>query len=79
MDVIRDSYVFEFIGLPQDKPMIASKLERDLVQQIEKFLLELGRGFMFVGTQQCVTINNTYYYVDMVFYTIIRFFGRRRD
>jgi hypothetical protein len=42
-----------------------------LVQQIEKFLLELGRGFMVVGTQQRVTINNTHYYVDMVFYTKI--------
>ena len=61
MDVIRDSYVFEFIGLPEDKPMIASKLERDLVQQIEKFLLELGHGFMFVGTQQCITINHIHF------------------
>ena len=41
------------------------------MQQIEKFLLELGRGFMFVGTQQRVTINNTHYYVDMVFYNKI--------
>lgn len=39
--------------------------------QIEKFLLELGHGFMFVGTQQRVTINNTHYYVDMVFYNKI--------
>lgn len=39
-----------------------------LAQQIEKFLLELGRGFMFVGTQQRVTLNNTHYYVNMVFY-----------
>ena len=36
--------------------------------QIEDFLLELGRGFMFVGTQQRVTVNNIHYYVDMVFY-----------
>ena len=48
-----------------------SDLEKALVQQIEKFLLELGRGFMFVGTQQRVTINNTHYYVDMVFYNKI--------
>ena len=48
-----------------------SDLERALVQQIEKFLLELGRGFMFVGTQQRVTLNNTHYYVDMVFYNKI--------
>ena len=42
--------------------------EMKLVEQIEKFLLELGRGFMFVGTQQRITINNTHYYADMVFY-----------
>ena len=70
-NIIRDPYVFEFLGLPEDKPMLESDLERALVQQIEKFLLELGRGFMFVGTQQRVTINNTHYYVDMVFYNKI--------
>ena len=70
-DIIRDPYVFEFLGLPEDKPIMESDLERALVQQIEKFLLELGRGFMFVGTQQRVTLNNTHYYVDMVFYNKI--------
>ncbi|MCM1245890.1 MAG: PDDEXK nuclease domain-containing protein [Roseburia sp.] len=67
-DIIRDPYVFEFLGIPEDKPMLESDLERALVQQIEKFLLELGRGFMFVGTQQRITINNTHYFADMVFY-----------
>lgn len=70
-DIIRDPYVFEFLGLPENKPMLESDLERALIQQIEKFLLELGRGFMFVGTQQRVTVNNTHYYVDMVFYNKI--------
>lgn len=70
-DIIRDPYVFEFLGIPENKPFLESDLERALVQQIEKFLLELGRGFMFVGTQQRVTINNTHYYCDMVFYNKI--------
>ena len=70
-DIIRDPYVFEFLGLPEDKPFMESDLERALVQQIEKFLLELGRGFMFVGTQQRVTFANHHYYVDMVFYNKI--------
>ncbi len=70
-DIIQDPYVFEFLGLPEDKPILESDLEKSLVLQIEKFLLELGRGFMFVGTQQRVTINNTHYYVDMVFYNKI--------
>lgn len=70
-DIIRDPYVFEFLGLPEDKPFLESDLEKALVQQIEKFLLELGRGFMFVGTQQRVTVGNHHYYVDMVFYNKI--------
>ena len=70
-DIIRDPYVFEFLGVPEDKPMLESDLERALVAQIEKFLLELGRGFMFVGTQQRITLNNTHNYVDMVFYNKI--------
>lgn len=67
-DIVKDPYVFEFLGLPENKPMMESDLEEALVRQIEKFLLELGKGFMFVGTQQRVTFGNTHYYVDMVFY-----------
>lgn len=70
-DIIRDPYVFEFLGVPENKPVLESDLEKALVLQIEKFLLELGRGFMFVGTQQRVTLNNTHYYADMVFYNKI--------
>lgn len=70
-DIIRDPYVFEFLGIPENKPYMESDLERALVMQIEKFLLELGRGFMFVGTQQRITLNNTHYYCDMVFYNKI--------
>ena len=70
-DIIRDPYVFEFLGIPENKPFLESDLERALVDQIEKFLLELGRGFMFVGTQQRVTLGNRHYYVDMVFYNKI--------
>ena len=70
-DIIKDPYVFEFLGVPEDKPIMESDLEKALVAHIEKFLLELGRGFMFVGTQQRVTIDNEHYYVDMVFYNKI--------
>lgn len=63
--------VFEFLGVPENNPLLESDLEKALVAQIEKFLLELGRGFMFVGTQQRITLNNIHYYVDMVFYNKI--------
>jgi predicted nuclease of restriction endonuclease-like (RecB) superfamily len=70
-NMIKDPYVLEFLGIPENKPMMESDLEKALVQQIEKFLLELGRGFMFVGTQQRVTLGNVHRYVDMVFYNKI--------
>lgn len=70
-DIIKDPYVFEFLGIPEEKPIMENDLERMLVRGLEDFLLELGRGFMFVGTQQRVTLNNTHYYVDMVFYNKI--------
>ena len=70
-DIIKDPYVFEFLGIPEDRPVLESDLEKALVEHIEKFLLELGKGFMFVGTQQRITLGNEHYYVDMVFYNKI--------
>lgn len=49
-DIIKDPYVFDFLGIPENKPVLENDLEKSLVAHIEKFLLELGRGFMFVGT-----------------------------
>lgn len=70
-DVVKDPYVFEFLGMPEEKPIMESDLEKALITHIEKFLLELGKGFMYVGSQQRVTLGNTHYYVDMVFYNKI--------
>jgi hypothetical protein len=55
----------------ENKPILEKDLEYKLIRHIEDFLLELGRGFMFVGSQQRVTLGNTHYYVDMVFYNKI--------
>lgn len=70
-DLIREPYVLEFLGIPENKPMMESDLERKLIRNIEDFLLELGRGFMFVGSQKRITIGNNHNYVDMVFYNKI--------
>lgn len=70
-DILKDPYVFEFLGIPENKPILEKDLEKALISRIEKFLLELGRGFMFVGSQQRITLGNTHYYVDMVFYNKI--------
>ncbi len=70
-DILKEPYVFEFLGTKENKPILEKDLELKLVKHIEEFLLELGKGFMFVGTQQRVTLENTHYYVDMVFYNKI--------
>ncbi len=70
-DIIKSPYVFEFMDIAENKPILEKDLEKKLIRHIENFLLELGKGFMFVGSQQRVTINNVHYYVDMVFYNKI--------
>ena len=70
-DVLKEPYVFEFLDIKETKPLLEKDLERKLVKHMEDFLLELGKGFMFVGTQQRITLGNTHYYVDMVFYNKI--------
>ena len=70
-DIVKDPYVFEFLGIPGESVIMESDLEKALISHIEKFLLELGKGFMYVGSQQRVTLGNTHYYVDIVFYNKI--------
>ena len=67
-DILKDPYVFEFVGLPENKTVMEADLEDALIDHVEKFLLELGKGFMFVGRQQRITFDNEHYYADMVFY-----------
>ena len=66
-DVVKDPYVFEFLDLP-DRNFRESELENRLIVELERFLLELGKGFAFIGQQYRITLNNTHFYVDLVFY-----------
>jgi len=70
-DILKQPFVFEFLGIREEKPIFEKELEAKLIRHIEEFLLELGRGFMYVGSQQRVTLGGTHYYVDMVFYNKI--------
>ncbi|MCQ2319271.1 MAG: PDDEXK nuclease domain-containing protein [Bacteroidales bacterium] len=67
-DIIRDPYVLEFTGIPQRKRYKETELEAALKQHMEQFLLELGRGFAFIGRQYCVPVGSRRFKVDMVFY-----------
>ena len=70
-DVLKEPYVFEFLGIKEPKKILEKSLEKKLIKHMKDFLLELGKGFMFVGTQQRITLGNNHYYVDMVFYNKI--------
>jgi len=70
-DFMKQPFVLEFLSLPENKPLKERDLESKLIRHIEMFLLELGKGFMYVGSQQRITLSNTNYYVDMVFYNKI--------
>ncbi|MEA3362309.1 MAG: DUF1016 domain-containing protein, partial [Thermodesulfobacteriota bacterium] len=67
-DILRDPYVFEFLKLPEPYLPSETHLETLLCNHLQQFLLELGKGFTFVGRQYRITINNTHYRVDLVFY-----------
>ena len=67
-DVIKSTYTLEFLNLPESSQYTESDLEQRLIDNLPKFLLELGKGFTFVGRQYKITINNVHYHVDLVFY-----------
>ena len=67
-DLLRDPFVFEFLKVPEPHAISETDLETRLCNQLQPFLLELGKGFTFVGRQYRVPINNTHYRVDLVFY-----------
>ena len=67
-DILRDPYVFEFLKIPEPYLPSECQLETLLCDHLQQFLLELGKGFTFVGRQYRITINNTHYRVDLVFY-----------
>lgn len=70
-DIIHDPYILEFTGIPQKKRYKEGDLEKALKDNMEKFLLELGRGFAFIGRQYVVPIGNRNFKVDLVFYHCI--------
>ncbi|MCP5320282.1 MAG: DUF1016 domain-containing protein [Pseudomonadales bacterium] len=68
VDLLREPYVFEFLKIPEPYHISETRLETLLCDHLQPFLLELGKGFTFVGRQYRVTINNRHYKVDLVFY-----------
>ena len=67
-DAIKDPFILEFVGLPEEERYSESELKQKLIDKIEHFLLELGKGFTFVGRQVRFTIDEKHFRVDLVFY-----------
>ncbi|MDL2207575.1 PDDEXK nuclease domain-containing protein [Desulfovibrio sp. OttesenSCG-928-M16] len=70
-DIIRDPYVLEFLGLEPKASFFESDLEQALIEHLQKFLLELGRGFSFVSRQKRFTFDGRHFYIDLVFYNYL--------
>ena len=70
-DIIRDPYILEFLGLDGINELYENNLETTLINHLQKFLLELGRGFSFVARQQHINFDDKHFYIDLVFYNYI--------
>ncbi|WP_432713018.1 PDDEXK nuclease domain-containing protein [Pedobacter sp.] len=67
-DIIKDPYIFEFLELPTDNIVKERDLESKLINNLQKFLLELGKGFSFVARQFKITVDNEHFFIDLIFY-----------
>lgn len=70
-DIVKDPYVLEFLGIPEQQVYLEGELEDKIIENLQKFLLELGRGFAFIGRQYKMQIGARQFKVDLVFYNYI--------
>ena len=70
-DIFKDPYVLEFLDLKEDKTLHESDLEQALIDRLQDFMLELGKGFSFVARQKRISDDADHYYIDLVFYNYI--------
>lgn len=70
-EFVRDPVLLEFLGLPNAGTMLEGELEQALIDQLQSFLLELGKGFAFVGRQQRISTESKDFYMDLVFYNYL--------
>ena len=69
--ILKDPYVFEFLGLPSDFKNTEHSIESAIINHIQKFMLEFGKGFAFVARQQHIVTDTSDFYIDLVFYNYI--------
>ncbi|WP_286818955.1 PDDEXK nuclease domain-containing protein [Desulfobacter sp. UBA2225] len=71
LDFIKDPYVLEFLQLPEAPPLKESRLEQAIIDELQKFLLEMGKGFSFVARQMRISTETSHFYIDLVFYNYL--------
>ncbi len=71
IDLMREPYVLDFLGLPDGQPLRETELEAAIISKLQHFLLELGKGFAFVARQKRLDYDDECFYVDLVFYNCI--------
>jgi predicted nuclease of restriction endonuclease-like (RecB) superfamily len=71
LDFIKDPYIAEFLDVPEDLTGKESILEKALISNLQRFLLELGKGFSFVDRQMRISTETTHFYIDLVFYNYL--------
>ena len=67
-EIVKDSYVLDFLKISQSNKVTEKHLEQKIIDNIQMFLLELGKGFTFVGRQHKISLRNKHFYIDLVFY-----------
>lgn len=70
-EIIRDPYILDFLGIPQGEHFLESNLEEMLINKLQRFLLELGKGYSFVARQKRITLDDKHFYIDLVFYNYL--------
>jgi len=70
-DMIKDPYVLEFLNLPESPTPKETTIESAIINHLQKFLLEMGKGFSFVGRQFRISTETTHFYIDLVFYNYL--------
>ena len=71
LEYIKSPVVLEFLGLPEDTSLAESKLETAIINNLEKFLMEMGKGYALVARQQHIRTEKNDYYIDLVFYNYL--------
>lgn len=70
-DFIKDPYILEFLNIPSDSQFLEKDIENAIIQKLQEFMLEMGKGFSFVAQQKRISAEDEHFYVDLVFYNFI--------